>query len=648
MAFDKIISTGYQDFEMLITQNYYYVDKTKFIEDFIKSKNKTTIITRPRTFGKSLNLSMLQNFMSYDYNNIDDPTKKARTLFKDLYISTQRDFCSKYMGQYPVIMLSFAGVDSNNFQETKNRLQASLMSITSDYYFLIESLQNYFKSLEDHSTQAKYSEEQIKKFQKFKKEDIEFLASFENPNHDKEINNSFLDRLINLLYNFFDKKVVLLIDEYDVPFHQARHHGYYDELLDFMDPIIGVVNSDKVFKSLFTGFVKQAHDSFYTTATHFKICDVGSIEYSKYFGFTKDETKELLQYYKLEQYYSQLINWYDGYVFGDTKVMCPWDVLCYCRDVIDGDTRFIKEYWLDTGSNLIIKNITNNLNPLNAEYLQQLMDDQSILVNINSQIQPHPIVYDNGSLDKIVDEGIAKSSNDDLFNILYHLGYLTLDPKLNQSSSSLDQVQNESLTNQRVKYLRIPNKQIYCEFKEQINERFSRRNPQYWEDTQNFFNLLIKKISHKSSSMLSNFLSFQLHHFISVKNGVDHSSPTNKKSYYYSFLNGFVSFYDDLLKLKLATLNFGNDHSNIAFMLHQSTSDLGVIIEINVAKVFNLLEQKSNEALNQIKEKEYVKDFLKELGYWRPNKIHIYGISFYKKDCYVKAGVINSKDYLID
>ena len=666
MAFDKIISTGYQDFEMLITQNYYYVDKTKFIEDFINSGNAATLITRPRRFGKSLTMSLLKNFFSIDYDHLDLPTEKAQNLFHNLYISSKKDLCAKHMGQYPVISISFAGVDGVNFQEAKNRLQDSLMNITTNYYFIIESVEDYFNSLENNSAETKFTPEQIRTLKKFTKDDLEFLKSFESPNYGTDFQSSFLNRLINLVNKYFNKKVILIIDEYDVPLNKALVCGYYNEMLNFMKPIIGVIkNNANVQKSLITGCLRIANESFFTGTNNFRHYDIESIKYSEYIGFTESETQDLLKYYHLEQYYDEVISWYDGYIMGRRRMVCPWDVLSYCQDLLDDPTSKPNTYWINTSSNSLIEIVMQNLNPSIVDYLEKLMDHQAILVKINNHLTLNKLVNNEAKGDVLLMGGKPQYTDTAFWTILYHSGYLTLDPNLNnlfehddtsntEENRALIQDTNQKVSMNRAKetYLRIPNKEIYETFQERIIERFSLDNEQYADDTQEIFKLLIAKPSISNIKKFNKFLSKLLKQFISIRDGSDRSYKSNPEWYYHAFLNGFISAYSSLDKIKLVTFNsnkeLGNGYADIAFVTQELNIDVGVIIELKVSQEPKQLEAKADEALAQIKDKKYITGFINELGYYKPNKIHIYGISFYKKDCYVKAGVINSKDYLID
>ena len=664
MAFDKIISTGYQDFEMLITQNYYYVDKTKFIEDFINSGNAATLITRPRRFGKSLTMSLLKNFFSIDYDHLDLPTEKAQNLFHNLYISSKKDLCAKHMGQYPVISISFAGVDGVNFQEAKNRLQDSLMNITTNYYFIIESVEDYFNSLENNSAETKFTPEQIRTLKKFTKDDLEFLKSFESPNYGTDFQSSFLNRLINLVNKYFNKKVILIIDEYDVPLNKALVCGYYNEMLNFMKPIIGVIkNNANVQKSLITGCLRIANESFFTGTNNFRHYDIESIKYSEYIGFTESETQDLLKYYHLEQYYDEVISWYDGYIIGKKRMVCPWDVLSYCQDLLDDPSSKPNTYWINTSSNSLIKIVMQNLNPSIVDYLEKLIAHQSILVEINNHITLNQLVNNNEAKgDIIVVDGKPKYSDEAFWTILYHSGYLTLDSNLNDlylqqlndddKNNYLTQEPSREMANNEdepePKYLRIPNKEIHKAFCKHILTRFSRFDRQYIEETNEVFKLLIAEPSNENSSTFSDFLSTLLKRFISIRDGSDRYYKSNPEWYYHAFLNGFISAYSSLGKINLATFNsnkeLGNGYADLAFVTNDQPK-IGVIIEIKVTQDSQHLKKKAEEALLQIKEKKYITGFIKELGYHDPENIHIYGISFCKKECYVKAEVINLKDY---
>lgn len=648
MALNKHRSNGCSDFETLINNNGYYIDHTKFIENFINLHDAATLITRPRGFGKSLTMSVLKNFLSIDYKNLENPTKKAETLFKDLYISSQKELCAKYMGQYPVISLSFNGIEGSNFQEAIKRFHESLKEQMKDYSFLIDQLTNYFRSLEDHSTESKFTPDKIDILSNFYNHDLKFLQNLYDPNYESEIQSSFLNKLINIFYTYFNKSIILIIDDYDEPLNKALINGYYDEMLSFMRPILGVIKNNRyIYKSIIVGCLQSATEIIFDSTNNIVKYDIGNFIYSKDFGFTENDLQSLLHYYHLEQHYDEIIKRFDGYVIGDARIFCPCDVLNYCKDLQENVRLGSKNYWIDQSSNNLLSLLMNNLHYGIANQLQKLMDSQSIFVDVNDYSSANILLRDlkaHSAEDSSNFDVMPEYSHNAFWTLLYHIGYLTLDPKgkhykqdNHPINRSFDQLYEDFYT-----YVKIPNQAIYEVFKEYILTRFNRQND---HNTDDFFKLLIADPSKEENiQLLNHFVSRQLSDYVGIR--------VSDKQYYYDFLNGFINAYSSLGKIKSVYFNSrdeqGNNRSDqLAFLMQEFESNIGIVIEISTAKEFRFIAQEADNAIAKVKEQKNFTSYVNECLKQGANKIYIYGMSFHNKDCYIKVELIDPNDYII-
>lgn len=329
----KALPVGIESFEEIRRDNYYYVDKTGMIRDLLRRRGKVNLFTRPRRFGKSLNMSMLKTFFE---------TGCEKGLFDGLEISKEEGLCSQYMGRYPVISLSLKGVNGSDYATARSLLCSAVGNEALRFQFLLE---------DDSLTEP---EKQL--YMQIIRVDPSGAGRFLMS--DSVLMES-LKTLSALLEKHFGQKVIVLIDEYDVPLSKADEQGYYEEMTLLIRNMFEQVlkTNDSLFFAVLTGCLRVARESIFTGLNNFKILSVTTVRFDEYFGFLDREVQEMLQYYGLEDKYAAVRDWYDGYRFGGVDVYCPWDVISYCDELTDDPDIQPKDYWSNTSGNYIIQQL---------------------------------------------------------------------------------------------------------------------------------------------------------------------------------------------------------------------------------------------------------------------------------------------------
>ena len=319
---------GMENFVEIRRNNFYYVDKTRLIEQLVEKWSEVSLFTRPRRFGKTLNMSMLRAFFEVG---------AEANLFDGLYISHKKELCEKYMGKYPVISFTLKNIEGQSFDEVKKSMKYLIGTIARQYSFLLES------------EKLSVVDKEIYRALLFTNEDGTFQMS------DVALEKS-LYRLTELLEKHYHKKVIVLIDEYDVPLEKAFHHGYYDEMVILIRNLFGNVlkTNEHLKMAVLTGCLRIAKESIFTGLNNFKVYPITMRAFDESFGFTDEEVQKMLKYYRLEEDYEIVKAWYDGYRFGDVDVYCPWDVINYCSDRQYDPKLEPQNYWANTSSNDII------------------------------------------------------------------------------------------------------------------------------------------------------------------------------------------------------------------------------------------------------------------------------------------------------
>ena len=576
------LPTGKQDFKSIVKQNYYFVDKTRYIKSvFQDDSSQVLLITRPRRFGKTLTMNMFESFLSLNYDDPNDLSEHIE-LFKDKEIYKDKEFCEKFMGKYPVISITFKDVKALNFKDAYEDLGELICDLSDKFLFLKDS--------------PKLTENDKKAFAKLN--DLDYL---QNKRHLNAVKNS-LKKFISFLYKHFGQKVILLIDEYDVPLAKASQFNYYKEMVDLISALYSkaLKDTDKyVQKAVVTGCLRVAKESIFTGVNNFKVNTIFSSRsaLSTIIGFTKEDTEAMLDYYNLSEYKSLVKTNYDGYNFNNHEMYCSWDVVSFCDDAIQNDDGNITAncYWYHTGSTDVIKDFLGFISSDDADSMQTLVDGGSIKKNIHVNMNH---------------EDLKDHDSDDFWSLLAYTGYLT------PAKGAIFDIDNEPID------LVIPNNSILKAFRKNILEYFTKDKAQLAKASD-----IIKAIFDGKALDLSNALEDALAQYISVR---DFSSSEPKESYYQGFLNGFFSSQKDMLKGYASNAELGNGYADITFK--NKRKDLAVIIEIKHANDEFQNQAKATEALEQIEKNKYVLNY-KNDGY--VTKIFCYGICFNKKSCYV-------------
>lgn len=359
----KSIGIGAELFHKLIENDCYYVDKTPFIRTVFKeNKADVMLITRPRRFGKTLTMSTFYDFLSLNIENPGDVSFQEKW-FKDTKIFEDKEFCSEYMGKYPVIFISLKAVSGNDFLRAYEQLGSTIYKMLCQFDYLAES--------------KKLKEDAVNDFKQLKNE--KYLC---NPENQNAVKNS-LERLCYWLYLHHGIKPILLIDEYDVPIAKAAHNGYYREMIDIISPFLSNALKTNLYlgRAVLTGCLRAAKESIFTGLNNLLVCsilDTGDDDISSGIGFTKEESEEVLSYYGLTGYYEDVRNNYDGYHFGTTHMYCPWDVMNFCNDnyrKLSKDKNLIQagNYWINTSGNDVIEEFMGFIDLEDVELMQDLL-----------------------------------------------------------------------------------------------------------------------------------------------------------------------------------------------------------------------------------------------------------------------------------
>lgn len=380
MAELKKLPIGIEDFEKIRQEDFYYVDKTRLIEQLLAQWGEVNLFTRPRRFGKSLNMSMFQSFFEIG---------RDKNLFDGLHISKNPKLCEEYQGKYPVVSISLKGINGTTYEEARG--------------FLVKTINEEARRLSFLSESPKLDET-----------DQELLKQLKT----KEMSNDSLvysiRELTELLEKHYAKKVIVIIDEYDVPLAKANENGYYDEMVLLIRNLFenGLKTNKSLKFAILTGCLRVAKESIFTGLNNFKIYSITDKSFDETFGFTDNEVRELLKYYGQEEYYEIVKAWYDGYRFGDVEVYCPWDVINFCCDHRTDPGLAPKNYWANTSGNSVISHFIESVNEphkLTKMELEQLVNGGIVQKEINPELTYNELY----------------SSIDNLWSTLFMTGYLT-------------------------------------------------------------------------------------------------------------------------------------------------------------------------------------------------------------------------------
>ncbi len=381
----KKLPVGVEDFKEIRTGDYYYVDKTGLVAELIERRGKVNLFTRPRRFGKSLNISMLQYFFEYGC----DPM-----LFNGLQIMQDKEICKKYMGKFPVVSVSLKDVDANCYKTARGLLCVIIGREATKFQFLMES--------------DKLTSQEKARYQKLINAGKLDEPDFPMPD---EVLISSLRTLTELLYKHYGEQVILLIDEYDVPLDKAQQSGYYDDMVTLIRTLFGqaLKTNPNLYFAVLTGCLRIAKESIFTGLNSLKVFSVTNVQYGEQFGFSDREVREMLEYYGFEEKYELIKAWYDGYHFGDMDIYCPWDVINYIDLLHVEPDASPYAFWVNTSGNEIIKKFLQKASAGTKRELEQLIAGKSVYKKINQELTYWDL-YKN---------------IDNLWSVLFTTGYLT-------------------------------------------------------------------------------------------------------------------------------------------------------------------------------------------------------------------------------
>lgn len=562
------LPVGIDDFRKLRESHFYYVDKTSLIEKFLLNWSEVTLFTRPRRFGKTLNMSMLKSFF-------DIGTDKA--LFDGLYISGNKELCDEYMGKYSVIFLSLKGVEGLTYEEAFEAFVRIMGKEVNRVSFLADS---------DKLTQIE--REQYKGLTIMKNGRLAF---------DKEKLISSLQLLSQLLYKHYGKKVVILIDEYDVPLDKAFQNGYYNEMVSLIRGLFGQALKTNEFLqfAVLTGCLRISKESIFTGLNNFKVMSITDSRFDEQFGFTDEEVKKLLSDYDMDSHFDEVKEWYDGYHFGRADVYCPWDVINHVDHLRDDSDAKPQTYWINSSGNSLVRRLINRADSSTKDEIERLIAGEAI-----EKVIRQDLTYDE-----------IENSIDNIWSVLFTTGYLTKigEVKLPDSESY-------------AYMLVIPNKEVREVFVLQIQEWFKA----VVANDNDTMSLLSKAILDKDEAILARQLNIVMGRMISI---LDTKAPDDmKENFYHGLLLGLLrgSNPDWLIK---SNRESGDGFSDI--LIKPENPDLGIVIEVKYAKEFKGLDAACDAAMAQIKQKRY-DETLRDEGRC---DILAYGIAFCRKRCRV-------------
>ena len=559
----KKLPIGISNFKEIIEYDYYYFDKTRFIEKILEERSKVKLFTRPRRFGKTLNMSMLRYF--FDVKNKEE----NRKLFENLEISKSEYF--EEQGKYPVISISFRNYDKENWETGFRTIKTTIANVYAENKFLMDNL----------------DKRELQKFEDIwlEKDEGDWEGSLRN--------------LVQYLYEYYGRKVVVLIDEYDQPIIDSYIKGYYDKAISFFKSFYGLVLKDNEYLEMgvMTGILRVAKENIFSGLNNLEVHTILDSEFTEYFGIMEDEVEDALKDFNLEYDLEDVQKWYNGYLFGDTKVYNPWSIINFLK------RRKLKSYWVNTSGNGLIKLYLQKLKDKIFDDFSKLLNKESVIKRIN---------------DNMTFGNLEANFEKNVWNLFFHSGYLTLTEEYDEDEEEV--------------YLKIPNEEILKMFSEMFIEI-------YFENYETFLDMTIAL----KNGDVEKF-KFELRKILLENTGIFDVSGNYKEQFYHGLLLGLVLMlkneyeitsngfagkgrYDLLLKPK-NTLNKLTGREGIIFEL----KILNIKSEFSFEAIHEKLEKECEIALKQIDEKEYV-SVLRNAGVERILKV---GVAFFGKEFEVK------------
>ena len=560
MAIALKLPVGIEDFREIRRNGFYYIDKTRLIEQLLDSWGKVNLFTRPRRFGKTLNMSMLRYFFEIETD---------KTLFDGLHISQRSDLCDEYKGKFPVVSLTLKGVDGLTFEKAKNKL-LKLVALEADRF-------DFLKSSDKLTDNEKQRYGALVRMQ-----DGKYVM-------DEDTLESALQTLSELLYRHYGQKVIILIDEYDVPLDKAYQNGYYREMVAMIRSLFGEALKTNEFLqfAVLTGCLRVSKESVFTGLNNFKIFSITDARFDEQFGFTEDEVKKMLKDYQLEDRLAEIKEWYDGYHFGEADIYCPWDVINRVDDLCDKPKEPPKCYWINSSGNALVKRFVSIANRTTQDEIERLIAGEPIEKSVRLDL-----TYDE--IDKSIDN---------IWSVLFTTGYLT----------------QVGMTEQGAYKLVIPNKEVRSVYISQIKDWFDQKIVDNAEQMTSFW----KAIEDGNAEAIEQYLNQTLSNTISI---FDTKAPEKENSYH-TFLVGMLTGNTDWV----VKSNVEAGEGFVDIIIKPQNPDDGIIFELKYSREASGLDKACERALKQIKNRRY-SEYLKNDG---RHNMTLYGIAFYKKRCKV-------------
>lgn len=483
MTEKKKLPIGIEDFGEIRTEGFYYVDKTAMIAELLRSWGKVNLFTRPRRFGKSLNMSMLKHFFEYGCN---------RQLFEGLAIAKEQSLCDKYMGRFPVISITLKGISAMNYDTAR----AMLCSVIGNEALRFQFLRDSERLTDDEKGQYNRLVTMGEKDQ----------PGFIMP---QEVLVDSLRILSALLLRHYGQKTILLIDEYDVPLEKAQQSGYYAEMADLIRNLFGqaMKGNSSLYFAVLTGCLRVSKESIFTGLNNPQVMSISDVRFAESFGFVDEEVREILDYYELDDKYDLMKKWYDGYHFGDKEIYCPWDIINYCTELRANPRALPQAYWINTSGNDIIRRFIDRAAPGTRKELERLMSGESVTKKIKQELTYRELY----------------ANTENLWSVLYATGYLT---RRGKSEDGMFQ-------------LAIPNLEIMEIFGEQIMEWFRDTST---KDTSKL-DAFCKAFQTGDAESVEELFNAYLSKTISIRDtGV---RKVKKENFYHGILLGLLSHQED-------------------------------------------------------------------------------------------------------
>ena len=553
----KRLPVGIENFEKIRRDGFYYVDKTDLIKELLENWGEVNLFTRPRRFGKTLNMSMFQCFFEIGCD---------KSLFDGLRIAEESTLCETYMGKFPVISISLKGIDAADYETARNLMVKVVNEEARRFQFLTESsrLTDTDKMLFGQLLQKEMDDETL------------FCS---------------LRELTELLRKHYEKQVIVLIDEYDVPLAKANELGYYDEMVRLIRGIFGsaLKTNHNLYFAVLTGCLRVAKESIFTGVNNFNTFTITDVDFDEYFGFTDAEVKEMLEEYQLGSSYEDVREWYDGYRFGNVDVYCPWDVICYVNKRRTDPALQPQNYWLNTSGNEVVRHFIEALGDgVTKTEMERLIGGEIVQKEIHEEMTYHDLYADMGNV----------------WSVLFMTGYLT------QRGRADGNLYN----------LVIPNREIRNIFTEQIMKMFQEQAEQDGETLGRFCDALEQGNAEEVERCFTGYM----RKTVSIRDTFVRKAT--KENFYHGMLIGLLGFKEGWTVM--SNREAGDEFSDIQVLIDDA--ETGIVIEVKYAQDGDL-EAECQKALTQMRALHY-EDGMRNAGM---QKVFKYGIACWKKTCKV-------------